>query len=256
MITQQWEADEKFNQNLNKSKLSDHVCYATLSKSNNLKISTEELSAHHKSELAMAHQYHSVGPCFGPEIMKLTIDSVKSDSATFLNPYWCAATLVIEARPTYNMVSDCSELELVHTPDDYDTTITMCYTHTNTKLENEVNCKEESRVNSDNLASLTRATPQKNGFNLDEELSKDVIPFASSDDGASRNESTFGVFSNNKRDFNYSNNSYKARIVGRPVSSGAYCEADKPYKSHDHQLTLPYPIDTSNDSPVKKLVTG
>ena len=187
--------------------------------------------------------------------MGSTTDIAKPE--TFLNPFCCAGTLVKEARPTHNMVAYGSEMELVHTPDDIDTTVTTCYTDSSsTKLKNEVNCGEESGVNSNNLTSLTRTTPKKNDFNLDEELSKNVIPFASNDDGASRNESTFGVFSSSKRDFNYSNNSYKARIVGKSGSTGAYCEANKPHRSQDHQLTLPHPVDISNDSPVKKLVTG
>ena len=219
----------------------------------------EENNAHHEAELAIANQCiinHSLNT-------GSTINSIESENPTPINPYLCARTFVMEIRSN-KIVTDCSELELVHPPDDNDTTITMCYTQSSTKHESEMNCMEESSTNSNkdfdnpNLASQMRATPQKKGFNLDEELSKDVIPFASNDDGASRNESTFGVFSSSKRDFNYSNSSYKARIVGKSATSstGAYREGDKPHKSFDHQVTLPHPIDISNDSPVKKLVTG
>ena len=234
----------------------------TLSKANKLVAAIEEMNrgsrlGYCKAKLAV-HVYvprlqmsaTSVNHDIGLESMGSATDIAKP-TETFLNPYCCAGTLVKETRPTDNEMVDCSELELVLTPD---TTVTMCYTDSSTK--NEVNCKEESGVNSNSLASQTRTTPQKTDLNLNEELSKDVIPFASSDDGASRNESTFGVFSSSKRDFNYSSSSYKARIVGKSGSTDAYYEADKPHKSKDHQVTLPHPIDISNDSPVKKLVTG
>ena len=141
-----------------------------------------------------------------------------------------------------NNIYQKTELEFVHTPDNNDTTMTMY-------------CKE-SRVNSDNLASETQTALLKNGFTPDEDLSKDLIPFASSDDGASQNDLTFRVFSSSKRDFNYSSNSCKARIVGKSGSTGAYYEANKPHRSQDHQLTLPHPVDISKDSPIKELVTG
>ena len=212
--------------------------------------SIEENNIHQETELAMAHQcmvtsvnHHGVGP----EIMNSTI-------TTFLNP---AGTFVVEERSTENMVADYSELELVDIPDNNGATVKMNYAHLSTaKLENEMDCKEEFSVCSNNLASETQTALQKNSLTPDEELSKDVIPFATSDDGASRKDSTFGVFSSSKRDFNYRSNSYKARIVGKSGSTGAYCKADKPHNPQDHKQILPYLVVISNGSPVKKLVTG
>ena len=88
--------------------------------------------------------------------------------------------------------------------------------------------------------SPTQTTSQKCGFIQDEGLSREVIPFASSQDG------TYNI-SNSRSDFKCGYNS---------GSAGSYCEADKPHKLQDHQLTLPHPIDISNDSAVKELVTG
>ena len=70
---------------------------------------------------------------------------------------------------------------------------------------------KESGINTNKRFSHAQTASQKNGFNVNEEPSKDVILFASSDDVKSG-------------------------------STGTYCEADKPYKSQDHQVTLPHPV--------------
>ena len=228
--------------------------------------SIEEINhADCKTELAIAHQDVSIGNCsFGSENTESANDNIEADheSAMHLNPYSGAGTFVMETGPVDNVETDCSEMEFVQNPDESDTTITMCYTQSSTTRNgNETNSEEESGVvntNKDlNLGSQTRATPQKNGFTLDEELSRDVMAFACNDDGTSQNEATFGVLSSNRRDFNYSNNSFKAKIVGNSGLAGAYYQiADKTHILQDNQLTLPNPIPSSSDDPMKKLVTG
>lgn len=108
--------------------------------------------------------------------------------------------------------------------------------------QNEMVPEEQADANTNEGSSLTseqRSTPQST---LNKELAfKEVRPFISDDDGTSHHESTFGILSSGKMNYNYSDLSFKAKIAG--LSDG-YCEKDMAQKSHDHQqLMLPSTID-------------
>ena len=254
-ISQKYE-NERASQNLRKL---TPVTIARLQLSKMVTSIEEITHVDYKAELAIPHQYIStVNYSFGSGNTESANDMGSDlESATFLKPYSCAGTLVMETGPADNVATDCSEVYLVHVPDENDTTITKCYTDSSTR--NEKDSKEESGPVNTNKhldpGSQTRATLE-NCFTLDEELSRDVMPFASDDDGVSRNESTFGVLSSHRRDFNYGNNYFKARIVGNSGLAGAYYQTDKTHTLPDNQLILPYPVASSSDDPVKKLVTG
>ena len=211
-------------------------------------------------ELSIAHQCMSTTKYgFGSEETKSMNDSTETDHESVrLDPYCGAGIFVMETADSVIAVSNCSEIELVQNLEEIDTTITMCYERSpTTRNENETYSEEESGVKDIHLGSQTRTTPQKSGFTLDEELSKGVMSFTTSnDDGNSQNEATFGVLSSNRRDFNYSNNSFKAKIVGNSGAAVAYHETNKTHTSPYNQLTLPNPVASSSDDPVKKLVTG
>ena len=100
-------------------------------------------------------------------------------------------------------------------------------------------------------ASIQRsAQPHTNITLYEKPVSRDVRVFVSEDDGSSHSESSFGYISSHRRDVNYSNYSYKARIVGNSELAGAYSETDKPQDN----LLCP----SSGDGPDKKatVITG
>ena len=256
--------DERAGQNL--GKLTSDIIAGLQYASFRVASSIEEINyAHCNAELAIAHQCMStIKHGLGSEETKSVNDNTETNhKCVRLDPYCGAGTFVMEtAGNNVTTVSNCSGTELVQNLEEIDTTVTMCYECSPTTTnKNEIYSEEVSgAVNITNkdfhLGSQTRTTPQKSGFTLDEELSKGVMSFASNDDGTSRNEATFGVLSSNRRDFNYSNNSLRAKIVGKSGLAGAYYETDKTRTLPDNQLTLPNPVASSSDDPIKKLVTG
>ena len=126
--------------------------------------------------------------------------------------------------------------------------MTTCYT----KCTSYVDSVEETGLNPNNIFAVAeRATQQSTDF---KELSRDVKAFISDDDGASCNEATFGILSSDRRNFSYSDYSFRAKIVGNSALTDAYYESDKPHKPQDDHLKLPYP--SSSNGPVKEPVTG
>ena len=252
--------DERASQNL--GKLTSDIIAGLQYTSFRVTSSIEEINyVDCNAELAIAHQCMST--IERSEEKKSVNDNTETDhECARLDPYCGAGTFVMETADKVTTVSNCSEMELVQNIEEIDTTITMCYECSPTTMnKGEIYSEEESvAVNITNkdfhLGSQTRTTPQKSGFTLDEELSKGVMSFASNDDGTSRNEATFGVLSSNRRDFNYSNNSLRAKIVGKSGLAGAYYATDKTHTLPDNQLTLPNPVANSSDDPIKKLVTG
>ena len=168
------------------------------------------------------------------------------------------AVVLVESRladlEIQNVTVHCSE-EFVHDTnvDDGMATVTASYIH----LENEIDSEEETNINCSNdigFTSQERASLQKNDFTLNDEfrLSRDARSFVSNDDGTAYNESTVGIMQHSRRNFDYSNSSFKSKIVGSSELAGAYCESDRPHKPQD-QLIFPQPC--TIDSIVKP-VTG
>ena len=189
------------------------------------------------------------------EDTKLVDDDMhmKCEVATFCRPNCCAGSLVWETGSVHNIATDCSEGELVHNADVDDKAVrTICYIECSISSKDSV--EESGGMNTNNGASMQRsAQPHANITLYEKPVSRDVRAFVSEDDGISHSESSFGYISSHRRDVNYSNYSYKARIVGNSELAGAYSETDKP---RDNQLTLPCP--SSSDGPDKKatVITG
>lgn len=205
-------------------------------------VPTEEINhPESKTELTMAHQ-HKLNKSDNTE------SPTQYDNTVLLKP--SAGTLVM----TDSVTTDCSEEELLHCTDVDDTKEATVCCHTNCTAS-YVYPEEESGLNpNDTFTVSERATQQNIDFALTKELSRDVKAFLSDDDGTSHNEATFGILSSDRRNFNYSDYSLKAKIVGNSQLIDAYCESDRPHKPQDDHLKLPYP--TNSNGPIKEPVAG
>lgn len=183
-----------------------------------------------------------------PEDTEL-VDDMKCEGATFCKPNCCAGSLVWETGSVHNVAT---EEELVHNTDVDDKTMTTTYyTEWSTSPKDS---EEESGMSTNNGLSPVSMQRSAQPHTLHEKpVSGDVRAFVSEDDGISRSESSFGYLSSHRRDVNYSNYSYKARIVGNSELAGVYSEADKP---RDNQLTLPRPSSSDGSDKKVTVITG
>ena len=218
-------------------------------------IPKEEIKyAEYQEELVL--QKASRSTACNSEDTELVDNDMKCEGATFCRPNCCAGSLVWETGSVqHNAAADCSEGELVHNTDVDDNVMPMtCYTECSTSSKDLV--EESGGMSTNNghsSASMQRsAQPHANIALYEKPVSGDIRAFVSEDDGISRSESSFGYISSHRRDVNYSNYSYKARIVGNSELAGAYSETDKP---RDNQLTLPRPS-SSDGSDKTTVITG
>ena len=193
------------------------------------------------------------------ELAMIEITELLEECDNIFNFNCCAGTLVMESGPATaeNVTADCNEGELVHNMNEKGASMTVPYLHSSSTSGDQIVSAEETNRESPNKdASQKRSTSLQNADpTLNELPSRDnIMPFASDDDGTSHNESTFGILPGDRRNFNYSNYSFKSRIVGNSALTDAYCESDRPHKSQGHQLILPYP--GAIDGHVKEPVAG
>ena len=190
-----------------------------------------------KKELAIIEKSQliadSVGGSWNAEP---SVDDMESEAVTLYKPN-VAITLVLEtglAEPS-NIPVDCNE-----EGGPVDNSVTGCHCINWSVGQNETFAEEDTNTNECfSLTSVQRSTPQST---LNKELAfKEVRPFISDDNGTSHYESTFGTLPSDRINYNYSDLSFKAKIVG--LADG-HCEKDIAQKSHDHQqLMLPCTID-------------
>ena len=190
-----------------------------------------------KVEFIIPYRYKSL-------LISSSESQTQYDSTILLKP--TAGTLVM----TDNVVTDCSKEEVSHIADIDDTEeMTVCYTNCTPSY---VDSEEETSLNpNDTFTVPERATQENIDF---KELSRDAKAFVSDDDGTSRNEAAYGILSSDRRNFNYSDYSFKAKIVGNSQLTDAYYESDRPHKPQDDLLKLPY--SSNNNNPVKEPATS
>jgi len=175
--------------------------------------------------------------------------------------------MIFETGPTNNVSIDCNDKELVHNTDESETAVTTVYIDLNPSYKNVINPEEETYpdiskatyFNGFNLTSQERSTNNVDFILNEEPTPKGAMPFMSFDDGTTHNESTVGILSRpgDRKNFNYSNYSLKARIVGGSDLASSYCETSGAHKPQDHLPTLPHPSHNDDgDSPVKKPIIG
>ena len=203
------------------------------SETDHLMTSSEEVN--HVECKAECIIYHRVA-----RLTKSPDDSLEHDGAALCKLKRCVGSLVLETVQADNYTVDCSEEELVYNADEVSTSATKCYINWSTG-ETDYS-KEETRVNGNecfNATSQQRTTPCNNpDFSINEEpASRDIRAFLSDDDGTSRNESTFGALSHDRRIYKYSDYSFKAKIVGNSELAGSHCTSDGPRKPDNHQWT-------------------
>ena len=183
------------------------------------------------------------------EDTKLVENDIKCEGAKVCRRNCCAGSLVLETGSVHNVATDCSEEELVYNADVDDKAMTTaCYIRWS---RSQIDSEEECGISTNNClssASMERSAPQphSNITLYEKPVSRDVRVFVSEDDGISHSESSFGHFPSHRRDVNYSNHSYKARIVGNSELADAYSKSDKP---QDNQLT--FPCAKTSDGPDK-----
>ena len=160
-----------------------------------------------------------------------------------------AVTLVLESKSAdlENIPMHCHKEFVCSTNTDDEISVTISYTSD----ENEIDSEEETNVNFSKDTGFTsqERSLQKNDFSLTHDFPfRDVRAFVSDDDGTAYNESTYGIVQHSRRNVDYSNCSFKSKIVGTSELAGAYYESNRPHKPQN-QLTLSQP--NSNDSIVK-----
>ena len=210
------------------------------SETDNLMTSSEEVNhVECKAEYIIHHHVarSTVKNGGGVECTKSPDDSLEHDGAALRKLKCCVGSLVLETVQADNCTVDCIEEELVYNADEISTTSTRCYINWSTSDTDD--SKEETGVNGNEFFnSQQRTTPCNNpDFSINEEpASRDIRAFLSDDDGTSRNESTFGALSHDRRIYKYSDYSFKAKIVGNSELAGSHCTSDAPHKPDNHQV--------------------